>query len=342
MAFITGLYLIDAPASALNNGQGEPTKARVKVIYVDRLAYPYVSAQAFRYWLRTTLESDGEWRSAPVTVAGSGQKQQAFTEGNPIEFWDDDLFGYMRAEKKTESTDTLTRVSPFRTSTLVSIAPVEIVDDFGVMARFDKQEGDKEGVLLHGHEFYRAVLQGLFSLDLHAAGTFTYRRRTGYMNLGNALQQQAQQVGLHHLENDNAYRLPISDRVRRVQSLLRALGRVNGGAKQALHYTDVTPAFVIATVTRGGNNIFGHVVTAQGGEPVIHEAALHQALTVFREDIQSPIYVGRVQGFMDTSVEILEGVLTQYSQTYTIHYDHPRHVLDILADDLAQNPSWMD
>jgi CRISPR-associated protein Cst2 len=333
MAFITGLYLIDAPASALNNGQGEETKAKVKVIVSNGLSYPYVSAQSFRYWLRGTLENDPDWRSAPVIVAGAGKKQQAFTEGNPIAYCDDDLFGYMRAEKA----ETITRVSPFRTSTLVSIAPVEITDDFGVMARFDRAEDSKEGVLLHGHEFYRAILKGLFSLDLYMAGTFTYRRRTGFMNLGTSGQEQAQADGLIHLEEEAAYRLPIEERVRRVQSLLRAVGRIGGGAKQTLHYTDVTPAFVIAAVTKGGNNIFGRVITTdnRNGEVVVHEEALIEALRVFRDDLLSGVYVGRAQGFMDSSADDLNHYFGDAVM-------HPRQALDALAEDLSQNPRWLE
>lgn len=332
MAFVTGLYLIDAPASALNNGEAEDTKAIVKQIRTRGGDYPYVSAQAFRYWLRTSLEQQfDEWKSSPVYSGGKGKKQQAYTEGDPIQYHDDDLLGYMRAEKA----ETVTRVSPFRTSTLVSIAPVSIVDDFGVMARVPKEADDKEGVVLHSHQFYRATLQGLFSLDLNAVGTFTNQRRSGYQNLGEEQTKRAVQMGLHYIENLHAYRLPIEERIRRVQLLLYGLGRVDGGAKQALHYTDVTPAFVIAGVTRGGNHIFGHVVSpTREGLPTVNETALRQIQNVLNDELLSGIYVGRVAGFMDSSQSILDhfGLTTL----------HPRQALDTLANDLAQHPEWLD
>lgn len=332
MAFITGLILIDAPASALNNGEGEDTKAKVKSIHVRGQGdFPYVSAQSFRYWLRTTLEKHFPgWQASPVYSAGAGKKQQAYTAGDPVQYWDDDLLGYMRAEK----TETLTRVSPFRTSTLVSIAPVSLVDDFGVMARVKKVEGDKEGVLLHGHEFYRAVLKGLFSLDLSQAGTFTNQRRTGFQNLSKEALGQVEQ-GLSYDERYAAYRLPVEERLQRIQTLLYALGRVEGGAKQTLHYTDVNPAFVMAAVTRGGNHMFGRVVDiASNGQPAIHEAALEQALTVFGDDLLSDIYVGRAEGFMDGAGAMLA--------KFNLSALHPRQALDALADDLAAHPEWLD
>lgn len=332
MAFITGLMLIDAPASALNDGQGEDTKAKVKSIYVRGQGYyPYVSAQSFRYWLRSTMQKYFPGLpTSPVYTAGAGKKQQAFTKGDPINYWDDDLLGYMRAEKS----ETVTRVSPLRTGTLVSVAPVQIVDDFGVMARAEKVEGDKEGVLLHGHEFYRATLQLPFSLDLASAGTFTEVRRTGYQNLGQETKAEAQRLNLAFDANAHAYRLDVGERTNRIQSLLTALGRIEGGAKQTLHYTDVSPAFVIAAVTRGGNNMFGRTVAVRSdNQPILHKAALAQALQVFAGDILSPVFVGRSEGFMDDA----SSTLAEFGLTAV----HPREALDALAVAIGEHPEWL-
>jgi CRISPR-associated protein Cst2 len=108
-----------------------------------------------------------------------------------LRYWDDDLLGYMRAASKKESArekkqadttrgnetpteETLTRVSPLRVSTLVSVAPVTPTDDFGVMARHDGNP------VPHEHQFYRTALKGLLSLDLYASGTFSYRQKNGF------------------------------------------------------------------------------------------------------------------------------------------------------------------
>lgn len=333
MAFITGLILIDAPASALNNGESEDIKAKVKSIYVQGQGqFPYVSAQSFRYWLRTGLErQDPQWKAnaSPIYNAGKGKNQQAYTAGNPITYWDDDLLGYMRAEKS----ETVTRISPFRTSTLVSISPVQIIDDFGVMARAPKEEGDKEGVLLFQHQFYRATLQGLFSLDLASVGTFTNRLKSGFQNLGKEQMEQARQ-DLTHREDDNTYRLSNDERVQRVQSLLHGLGHLEGGAKQTLHYTDVSPAFVILAVTKGGNHPFGRILSVKEGRPVINPKALRQTSEVFGSDIISSVYVGRVEGFMDDSQPILD--------EFGLSTVHPRQAFTQIASDLATNPQWMD
>ncbi len=357
MAFVTGLLLIDAPASALNNlgnipGARTDNTVGVKVIKAKDGTYPYVSAQAFRYWVRTTLENAGlGWKAAPIYR----EEKVAYTDANPILYWDDDLFGYMRAPSKrasaaearkadasrateTPTTDTVTRVSPFRVSTLVSIAPVNLTEDFGTMSR---HEGDP---VPHEHQFYRTTLKGLLSLDLHASGTFSYRQKTGYRNLDDVRKEQAQQHGLVHVEADKSYRLPVEERVRRISTLFEGLAQLEGGAKQTLHYTDVAPALVIMAVTKGGNHIFGHVIGANSrGLPELKLDALREALTVFQEEILSDVYVGWVKGYLDDERAKLEAFAAT-EEGKRIKISHPREAFQAVAQALReeQNRSWLD
>lgn len=358
MAFITGLLLIDAPASALNNmGQAEGTMTdntvAVKYIRTKEGAYPYVSAQAFRYWLRSTLEKGPwEWQSAPVYR----EQKIAYTDADPIKWWDDDLFGYMRAPSKkvsaaaerageldktdlTPVTDTITRISPLRVSTLVSLAPVHLVNDYGVMAR---QEGDP---VPYEHQFYRTTLYGLFSLDLHAAGTFSYRSKTGYLNLDQTRIEEARQKGLEELKNEKAFRLPLEERITRISALLQGLACLEGGAKQAVHYTDVSPDLVLVAITRGGNHIFGHVIGAnEYGKPVIKTDAFKEALTVYADDILSHVYVGWVQGYLDKErhqfISMLENEMQQWNGKIIIN--HPREIFKAIIEEFKKHPDWLD
>ena len=284
----------------------------------------------------------------------------AYTDANPIEYWDDDLFGYMRAPSKrtsakekresdesraneTETTDTVTRVSPFRVSTLVSIAPTRVVNDFGTMSR---QDGDP---VPHEHQFYRTTLKGLLSLDLHAAGTFSYQQKTGYRNLDDVRKGLAEAQGLEHLEDEKSYRIPYDVRVQRISVLLDGLAHLEGGAKQALHYTDVSPALVMWAVTKGGNHIFGHVVGAnQRGEPELNVDALTEALTVFEDDILSDIYVGWVKGYLDEKrAKFLEELNNEAGLSpfkSRIRVSHPRDAFKAFVEDLqkAENANWLD
>jgi len=352
MAHITGLMLIDAPASALNNlgaieGERYDNSTGVKVIRANDGPYPYVSAQAFRYWLRQTLASDAAWRAAPIYR----EEKIAYTDANPIEFWDDDLFGYMRAPSKkesakakreadasrageTETTDTVTRVAPFRVSTLVSIAPLRPTSDFGVMAR---QEGNP---VPHEHQFYRTTLKGLFSLNLKQCGAFSYKQKTGYRNLDDVRVEIAKSKKLELLEADKAYRLPRDQRLARVTTLFEGMARLEGGAKQSLHYTDVAPAVVILAATKGGNHIFGHVIGANdAGLPQFKPDALTEALRVFSDDLLSNVYVGWVTGYADKERAKVAALAEKDKR---IKVSHPREAFQALIADLKQNPKWLD
>ncbi len=357
MAFVTGLMLIDAPASALNNlgnipGARTDNTVGVKVIRAKDGAYPYVSAQAFRYWLRATLGGVEGWRAAPIYR----EEKVAYTDANPILYWDDDLFGYMRAPSKktsakekreadqsrageTPTTDTVTRVSPFRVSTLVSIAPVNIIEDFGVMSR---HEGDP---VPHEHQFYRTSLKGLFSLDLHAAGTFSYRQKTGFRNLDDVRVEMAKkQAGIERRETEKSYRLSPQDRLARIAALFEGMARLEGGAKQTLHYTDVAPALVILAVTGGGNHIFGHVVGATGkGLPELKVDALREAMQVLKDEILSDVYVGWVRGYLDEERAKLEAFAATEAGA-RVKISHPREAYAALIAELKkpENSHWLD
>ena len=109
--------LIDAPHSALNNAGNDSSErteniVRVKAIRKGKKVYPYVSGQALRYWWRTTLEEKFNWNISPI----KREKKIAFTSANPVEYDDDDIFGYMRALKKAEG-GTVMRATPSLMST---------------------------------------------------------------------------------------------------------------------------------------------------------------------------------------------------------------------------------
>lgn len=332
MSFLTGLLVIDAPASALNNSNDPIPNARtdntssVKYIHTRGAGdFPYVSAQAIRAWLRNGLETTEDWKSSPVYR----DEKVSYTAGNPIEYWDDDLLGYMRApnpdglekrksdpayqkltpldveknKKGKMQEQAITRIGPFRVSTFVSLAPVNITTDYGTMVRAETgtlaYPGGPDPVPFE-HQFYRATLQGLVSLDLRRVGRFTYRDKPGYRNLDEERIKIAIDRGLQHVEEEAVYLMPTADRIKRVTALIKGVANLQGGAKQALHYTDVSPDLVMLAVTKGGNNIFGHVMKANArGLPEINIEAFHEAIRVHAADLLSPVYVGWVKGYLD-------------------------------------------
>ncbi len=356
MSYLTALLLIDANASALNNsGEAIPnarTQNTSSVKYIRRRGvgdFPYFTAQAYRRWLRSVIEADPQgWAMSPVYR----EEKVAYTDANPLQFWDDDLFGYMRAPSTKKPTKTkdesapvvepntgiegaaITRISPLRVSTFVSIAPVYITNDFGVMAR---QEGDPAP---YEHQFYSATFQGLLSLDLANAGTFYHSRRTGYQNLDNIRIKQAEDHGLEHLTDKLAYRLPIQERVRRVRRLIEAIPLVQGGAKQTLHYTDVTPVVTIAAITRYGNHPFNFLFDEREGQVMFNTEAFIRTLESTGDQTLSPVYIGWKPGY-EPAQEGKLGELPHHIRE-GLRIGTPLDVYRALAESVAQNPSWLD
>lgn len=355
MAFVTGSLVLDAPASALNNAgadAGAKTDNAVVVKKIRTLSgqHAYVSAQAVRYWIRTNLEiNEPRWKAAPVRREG----KIAYTDAEPIQYWDDDLFGYMRAPSKKadaardaaasplEKDREITRVSPFRVSTFVSVAPAAIETDFGTMTR---QQGDP---VPYEHEFYRAHLMGLLSLDLSAAGTFFDGERVGYKNLDSHRREHAKKENLQEVEvrKQKALRLPLESRVERVGTLVESLALLNGGAKQAVHYTDLTPGIIFLAVTRYGNNPFYRMLTATRTHTTqFHREAFQELMAVYEDQFLSRVYIGWAKGFLDEERAKLEGAITEGKLTERVTVGHPVPQIRAFAADLRKldNANWYE
>lgn len=97
--FVHSSVLIDIDGASLNNWgkdstntQGTDNATAVKKVFKNGRMYAVVAGQAWRYWWRESLGLNG-WDLSPITR----DDKVAFTDVNPIDYADDDIFGYMRA-----------------------------------------------------------------------------------------------------------------------------------------------------------------------------------------------------------------------------------------------------
>lgn len=301
---IVGLMLIDAPHSALNNagsdaGDRTDNIVRVKSIRKGRKVYPYVSGQALRYWMRDTLMDKCNWEMSPIVR----EKKIAYTSANPIDFPDDDVFGYMRALKKNDG-GTVTRSSPLKNSPLVSVTGQYPTSDFGVMARHD---GDP---VPYEHEFYSTILKGIFSLDLSNLGKFYEIEKTGFRNMYSKLIEQAEKNGLEHI--DDYWVLNKETRIQRATDVISILPYLYGGAKNTSHLTDVTPKFIILAAIDGGNHIFMNVVHEENDEVKIDLCALKEVIVDYEDILLSDVYIGIRAGFFNEITDDLKKLANEY------------------------------
>ena len=331
---LIGLTLIDAPHSALNNAGTEASQATENIVTVKKLqkgrdTYPYVSGQAWRNWWRTTLEQEfDDWHNSPI----EREKKIAFTAADPVTYDDDDVFGYMRAQSEMQGKKkvnlTVTRLSPLKCSPLISIAPQMPTNDFGVMAR---QEGDP---VPYEHQFYSCVLQGIFSLDLAAVGTFSHINKTGYLNIAESYVAKIQDAEGTQIGEEPVWVLPKETRVRRCQQTLEALPILSGGAKLTSHLTDVTPKLIILSVLDGGNHPFMNVMVEEDGAGKLSLAALRQVIEDYADRFCDTIYIGRRSGFMDELDEDLSKLADDTNLPCGIVYDSPNKVIAQLSQKL--------
>jgi len=302
--FINGFVLLDVDAVALNNLGKDDTNTydnatAVKKVVKNRKTYTYISGQAWRYWWRETLGLEYNWNLSPVKRDAS----IAFTEANPLKYEDDDIFGYMRAEKVNNKNVTLTRISPLKNSVLISVSPTNVVNEWSVMSR---QQGDP---VPYEKQVYSSVLKGMFSLDLDQAGTFSLQNRSGYHNLNPEIMKEAERYGCETVDDLIAkdekgnfvkrLRLPKETRLKRVKDVIDALKVISGGAKRTTNFADVTPKFIVLCIQKGGNHPFSHIVYDDNNIPTISFEALDEIIKERKSQLLTKIYIGRQRGFME-------------------------------------------
>lgn len=319
-----GFVLIDVDVAALNNA-GKSTisnfenAVETKKISKQGKTYVYVSGQAWRYWWRESLKTNFLWNISPVTR----ESKIAFTAADPIQYDDDDVFGYMKAAKdvmrdeegnpvkdskgkeKTENI-TVTRVSPLKNSALISVSPTEPEEHWSSMSR---QEGD---AVPFAKEEYSAVLKGMFSLDLFQVGTFSTYNKTGFKNLTEKLKETAKEQGAVEIpdvfvkdaEGNHQMLIRLNEQIRRQRILdtISALKTISGGAMQTNNMSDVTPKFIVLATTNSGNHPFSHIVKNDGlrnGKAYLNIDGLSEVLTDYKNQFVGTVFIGKRSGFFD-------------------------------------------
>ncbi|MCR9102762.1 MAG: type I-B CRISPR-associated protein Cas7/Cst2/DevR [bacterium] len=336
-----GFILIDVDVAALNNAGNSTTSSfdnavATKSIRKNGMKHTYVSGQAWRHWWRDTLQKQLGWKISPVIR----EKKIAFTEANPVQYPDDDIFGYMRAAKaevldkngdvvkdkkgnpKMENV-TVTRVSPLKNSAIVSVSSVSTEENWSSMAR---QDGDS---VPYSKEEYSAIMKGMFALDLSMAGTFANYNKTGFKNLTDALRLEALEKGATEIpdpfvtngkgEAQQLVRLPKAMRTRRITDTIKALKFISGGAMQTSNMADVAPKFIILSTMTVGNHPFTHIFTSGVNKQTVkfNAEGLREVLEDYSEQFKGNIYIGVRSGFLDREdTNALEDVVKKFEHVH--------------------------
>lgn len=343
---VQGYILLDVDVVALNNA-GKSTSSNfdnavaTKTIFKNGRSYVYVSGQAWRYWWRNSLQKDLNWNLSPVIR----DNKIAYTNANPIEYADDDVFGYMRAAseetvdekgKKKSVNITVTRVSPLKNSAIVSVASVRPVENWSSMAR---QEGDS---VPYARQEYSAIMKGMFSLDLGAVGTFSNYNKTGFQNLSDKLKKEALENGAFEIDdqyvpNQKLIQLPLVIRRQRAVDTIMALKSISGGAMQTNNMGDVTPKFIVLATTTTGNHPFSHIAKSDGvsdDKAVLNVEGIREVLSDYKSVMIGKVFIGKRSGFMDDYNDSLKDLQAEFPNI--VNYGTVNEMIDAYCEQLEE------
>ncbi|MFT3902427.1 MAG: type I-B CRISPR-associated protein Cas7/Cst2/DevR [Niabella sp.] len=308
---ITGALLIDATATFLNGaglGVQEDKNRVIPKTYKEKVNnrmedVPYVSAQSWRRWLRDTTNEENGWNPSELRAIGEGSDKgttnKIATELNPIEFPEDDIFGYMKAGKGSE--ECVQRTSPFKSSILKGIKNMRTVNIDEAFVHL------KEGTPLpYSTKFYSTHLEGFFNLEYYRLGL--------YDNLGSKQELSSELVEKHadklnkselggkhsryELKNDE------ENRNRNAAGLLKGLAFLRGGAKQAAFGADVAPKVLILAGLESANPIFNNIFIGTGERPTLNIEILKQLASDYSNKLATPIYIGIRAGYLQNEEDV--------------------------------------
>jgi len=107
LTHVVGTFLIHAEGAFLNGaglGAGEDRTTTLPKTFSDfRDRVPYVSAQAWKRWLRETFQEENPQEPAAelrqIMVGSRGTTTKIGTDMDPVTSAEDDIFSYMRTER---------------------------------------------------------------------------------------------------------------------------------------------------------------------------------------------------------------------------------------------------
>lgn len=247
---ITITYLSKVSFASLNGADKEvdninPIK---KITLSNGQELPYVSSQALRRALRDGLEAMG-FTLSPIQEA-SAKKGAPKTTIKPVEFIDDDLFGYMDAspskEEKGRGTST-TRTSPIRVEALLALSEYKGDLDYATnfMGKGVKTEkGDDIQPNIFETEVHSGIYRGTILMELDRVGA-----------------GQGFEAG--ELSNE--------EKSTRAIAFLDAFRNLWSSGRQSRFLSDISPKFIAAAYMKAKNPIFLEAVNVSKDGKVNYE-----------------------------------------------------------------------
>lgn len=307
---ITGNVLCDATAAFLNgaglaNGEDQNTvipKTFKETVNGRKEDVPYVSAQAWRRWLRNTVNEENGWQPSElhaIETNAKGATSKAATELDPVIYPEDDLFGYMKSGPKGE--ESIQRTSPFKTSILKGIPKMR------ALATDNAFVFPKDGTPLpYSTRFYSTHLEGFFNLECYRLGCFVNTPSRVELSKDLIEKYKAILVEESLQKNVQVYRLQNAEQQRkeRTAGLLKGLVHLRGGAKMAAFGADVSPKVIVFAGMSSANPCFNNLYIGNGERPRLNIDLLKELAVDYKDKLQTPICIGIRKGYLENEEEV--------------------------------------
>jgi CRISPR-associated protein Cst2 len=343
LTHVIGTFLIQAEGAFLNGagiGKGEDKNTTIPKTLSDfKDEVPYVSAQAWKRWLRDTYQSENPNDPAVIIqttdVNEKNNTKKLGSTLDPVTFAEDDIFGYMKTRKEQgtataeneqededeeeasggrEKVKPTMRTSPFHASILMSLRKTgwRGVDKGFVYPKsvapelLEKNPDARSTPLPYDTKFYNTQLQGIFGLNYSRLGLF--RNAGDRIELDMPLRDRYLKESVITLEDNGdpsakVYKIVKNPRRERATKILKALSVMRGGAKQAQFGTPVHPQAIVIAGLSCGNLIFNNLFEDTKEGPVFRLDTFEEIVSDFADRIVTNVYVGIRKGYLNPESE---------------------------------------
>ena len=222
---------------------------------------PYMSAQALRRAIRDRLEEMGE----PVSQVTVGTKKApAATSCDPVKYIDDDLFGYMKADKKK----TNQRTSPVRVDAMIAMSSYQGDLDFGTNYQSREEGGDPN---IFESEIHSGMYRGTILIELDRIGS------------GRVIEGKPYD-GSDFIDNNI--------KASRVHKLIDAIQSLWSSGRQSRFLSDISPKFIAAAWMNAKNPVFLEAVDFRDGQ--VNVAGLETVVSDYGDFIEDHVFAVQV------------------------------------------------
>lgn len=260
-----------------------------KVERPDGYFHPYISGQALRRYIRDTMRdilkdrNDENLKMSPEEES-SDKKSPIVTAGDPRQYIDDDLFGFMRAIKRLESKGTRRRTSPLRVSPAYGMFKLNSDRDLGTRSALEVRKSAEAGGSIFETEITSNMFRSTLLLELDRVGVWKGYETTSEKDKDGGV-----------LDED--------ERKARIIVLLESLKYLWGGGRQTRLLVDLTPQFIIYARMKRKVPIFLNSIDVQhsDGSFTIKTDIIRETVKDYVDDIQSLIVGIRTGQFTNSN-----------------------------------------